>query len=344
MFLEQGPFLEWQNSIFATGNPTAKECQDCHMANPDTNYQTRISVRPNGSVNEVWPERQPFYQHIQSGGNTYMLQVMKTFRSTLGIETSTTEEGFDRQIARTRALLSTAADLTIDKVTKENGQLDIDLTIHNNTGHKLPTGFPSRRLWVHLRVTNNTGQLLFESGAPTEDGRISTDDNNASQRCLAIVKEDGFSNDGCVEPHHNLITSPLQVPIYESVLADTNGHVTHVLLHADSYVKDNRIPPKGFITVEQNPDTAIVGIESDKDFNYANATEGSGTDTVHYSIEIKGGLGSFNIEARLLYQTVRPSFVHGLHSDELPGVNRFKIMYDQVPPTVEILASKQVSY
>ena len=344
MFLEQGPFLEWQNSIFATGNSTAKECQDCHMANPDSDYQTRISLRPNGSVNEVWPERQPFFQHTQSGGNTYMLQVLKTFRSTLGIEASTTEEGFDRQIARTRALLSTAADLSIDSVNKQNGRLDIDLTIHNYTGHKLPSAFPSRRLWIHLRVTSNSGQLLFESGAPSEDGRISTDDNNASERCLAIVKEEGFSNEGCVEPHRNIVTSPLQIPIYESVLADTNGHVTHVLLHADSYLKDNRIPPQGFLAAEQNPDTAVVGVALDTDFNYANATEGSGTDTVHYAIEVKDGPGAVKIEARLLYQTVRPSFVHGLHSGELPGVKRFKTMHDQVPPTVEVLASTRGSY
>lgn len=344
MFLEQGPFLEWQNSVFATGNHTAKECQDCHMANPDPNYQTRIAVRPNGSVNEVWPERQPYSQHTLSGGNTYMLQILKTFRDTLGIAASTSEEGFDRQIARTRAVLSTAADLTIDNVNKRSGRLDIDLTIHNNTGHKLPTGFPSRRLWVHLRVTNNSGQVLFESGAPSETGWISTDDNNTSTRCLAIVKEEGFSNEGCVEPHRNLVTSATQVPIYESVLADTNGHVTHVLLHADSYVKDNRIPPKGFIATTQNPDTAVVGIGTDSDFNYANATEGSGTDTVHYSIDVNGGIASVNIEARLLYQTVRPAFVHALHSDELPGVMRFKAMHEQVPPTVEVLASTQASY
>jgi hypothetical protein len=272
-----------------------------------------------------------------------MLQVLKTFRSVLGIEADTTEEGFDRQIARTQALLATAADLTVDKVKNVDGQLDIDVTIHNNTGHKLPTGFPSRRVWVHLRVTNGMGQVLFESGAPSEDGRISTDNHNTSQRCLAIIKEAAFSNDGCVEPHRDIITSPSQVAIYESVLADTNDHVTHVLLHADSYVKDNRIPPKGFIAADQHPDTAVVGTGSDPDFNATNAIEGSGTDTIHYSIVVNGGIGVVNIEARLLYQTVRPAFVDGLHSDELPGVKRFKAMHEQVPPTVETLATVSVS-
>jgi hypothetical protein len=343
-FLEQAPFLEWQNSVFASGNPDAKECQDCHMAKPDPNYQTRIAVRPSGSVNEIWPERQPYFQHTQSGGNTYMLQVLKTFRSVLGIEASTTEEGFDRQIARTRALLASAADLSIDEVRKQNGRLDIDVTIHNNTGHKLPTGFPSRRLWVHMRVTNNAGEVLFESGAPSEDGTISTDADNAAERCMVIVKKDGFSNEGCVEPHRDVITSPFQVAIYESVLADTNGHVTHVLLHADSYLKDNRIPPKGFVAMTQNPDTAVVGVGADADFNYVDGQEGSGTDTVHYSIDISGGAGPVNIEARLLYQTVRPSFVNGLRSNELPGVKAFKTMHAQVPPSVETLASTQGTY
>jgi hypothetical protein len=39
----------------------------------------------------------------------------------------------------------------------------------------------------------------------------------------------------------------------------------------------------------------------------------------------------------LLYQATQPGFVDGMHTDG-DRVNRFKVMYDAVPPSVEELA------
>ena len=36
----------------------------------------------------------------------------------------------------------------------------------NNTGHKLPTGYPEgRRMWLNLRAYDDDGELIYESGA-----------------------------------------------------------------------------------------------------------------------------------------------------------------------------------
>jgi hypothetical protein len=59
---------------------------------------------------------------------------------------------------------------------------------------------------------------------------------------------------------------------------------------------------------------------------------------VHYQVNIDGKTGPFTVEARLLYQATQPAFVDGMHNTG-DRVNRFKVMYDEVPPTVEELAS-----
>ena len=69
-----------------------------------------------------------------------------------------------------------------------------------------------------------------------------------------------------------------------------------------------------------------------------------GQDTVHYRIEAAGRPGPFTIETRLLYQSVKPGFVYGLHADDVLRVFRYKQMYEAVPPLVETLASATASY
>jgi hypothetical protein len=113
------------------------------------------------------------------------------------------------------------------------------------------------------------------------------------------------------------------------------------LLQGAQYLKDNRIPPVGFTnsmagTIETQ--TIPSGVAGDDDFNCAGTIEGCGKDTVHYQVNIDGKTGPYSVEAKLLYQATQPAFVDGMHT-VADRVNRFKVMYDEVPPTVEELAS-----
>ena len=129
--------------------------------------------------------------------------------------------------------------------------------------------------------------------------------------------------------------------IYETVLGDINGTITHTLLYGAQYLKDNRIPPAGFSNSKAatiDIQTVPVGVDGDGDFNCAAFAEGCGADTVHYRIDVAGHSGPYRVEARLLYQATQPGFVNGMHTDG-DLVNRFKVMYDNVPPSVEVLAS-----
>ena len=341
LFLEQAVYLEWQNSAYAAGQPQEMRCQACHMLDPEPGgYDTRIALTPNGSVNANWPERTPFFTHTMAGGNSYMLRVMKDNRELLGIGTSTSAAEFDTKIAQTRELLQQAASVTLADVSAGSTRLDIDATVANRTGHKLPTSYPSRRVWLHLAVHEGSGAKIFESGAPSATGRLSSDAASLQRDCLLVDKPEGFASDACYESHHDIIDHPSQVQIYESVMHDSNGELSHVLLHAAGYLKDNRIPPQGFTAAAAaniESLTLPVGVEGDADFNSAAAQEGSGTDIVHYRVDTAGAAGPFTVRARLLYQTVRPSFVWAMRSDA-GRVNRFKALYERTPPVPEVLA------
>ena len=342
-FLEQGPFLEWQNSVYASGASEAQQCQDCHMPDPEPGiYNTRIAVRPNGTVNTQWPERSPFFTHSMVGGNSHMLELLRDNRNALGIETSTTVSGFDEKITQTRDLLQNeTAALDITQAGVLGSELAVDVRITNKSGHKLPTAYPSRRIWIQLTARDAGGQVIFESGAADAQGRISTDNARLAPACLAVRKTAEFSNADCFEPHRDVIDDPAQIALYEPVLGDSNGHITHILLHAGSYLKDNRIPPEGFTNSQADsiePQTRPVGVDNDPDFNTANSQEGSGSDTVHYRIPLGTPNGPYSVEARLLYQAVSPSFVDGLHSSG-GRVSAFKQMYTQNPSVIETLAT-----
>ena len=359
-FPEQTPYWEWLNSRYPTDG---KNCQTCHMAEPQADYKTAISTKPTSSPlrpsdsDLIKNTDSVFSAHEFVGGNTYLLSLLQTYMEELGIADKTTEAGFDNKIAETRTLLASAADLTIGTTSMTDNTLTVPVTITNKTGHKLPTSYPSRRMWVHMIVTDNNGTPIFESGAVDDTGRLAKDEAFTASNCLAIHKANGFDSiaDGCYEPHQNIITSPNQVAIYEGVLGDVNQDITHVLLHSRQYLKDNRIPPQGWTLANQHPnpadpnikDDGIVGLaNTDTDFaTGAEAAGADGKDTLTYKVDITGGTAPYTITVDLFYQTIKPSFVYAMHADDpehgVEGesfVRRFKTMYENTPPLVERLA------
>lgn len=346
-FLEQGPYLEWQLSEFGPGGSSPESCQDCHQPQPEGDADTtRIAVRPNGTVNEMWPERNPFHVHELVGGNTHVLEMYSAYSDLLGLERSTTASGFQEKVEQTRAFLSgRSAELSIDRFELAGQTLHVSVLVTNRTGHKLPTAYPSRRVWVNLVVRDNAGGVLFDSGSPDANGRLGIDERMLTPACLESSKPVGFDSTPCYEPHRDLITRDDEVAVYEAVMADSNADITHVLLHADGLLKDNRLPPAGFTVTEAaalEPQIVPVGVGGDTDFNNDGSGEGSGSDLVAYQVDTGGRAGPFSVEARLLYQSIKPSFVESMRSSA-PRVVRFKVMYDSIPPPAEELARVSAS-
>jgi hypothetical protein len=316
-FPEQVPYLEWLNSGYPSLGAD-RTCQGCHM--PKTLEPINISTV--GARGARW-KRSPYWYHYFVGGNVLMQNILKNNIDTLGL--TATEEHFDSTILKVKDLLTTqTVNLTASSTITDTG-LNIDVVIENLAGHKLPTALPLRRAWIHLKVTDASDNIVFESGNWDENGKII--DPNPDQD---------------FEPHHDVITSADQVQIYEGIMQDVLGQVTHTLLRAASFAKDNRIPPKGFTeafagypTPYTYNDVAIVGVTDDLDFNL----DGSGKDTVHYEISTSGFTSPYNVLVEFCYQTVTPGEVEHLSSYRTTETLLFDKLYAPTDKTPVILQS-----
>lgn len=339
VFPEQAPYTEWLNSDYAHGQPREAQCQDCHMQSPGANFLTRVAVTPTGEVNLAWPERSPYYPHTMIGANVWMLSLLQTFREELGLEQVSSAAGYADKTALTRAFLQGAASLEVKNAQVDDNRLAFDVTISNHAGHKLPTSFPARRVWLGARVRDAGGRILFENGDPDPDThRLAVDERYTSHDCLIEPKPAGFDSGSCYMPHVNTVSSVEQFPIYEPVLRATDGQITHILLYADDFLKDNRIPPAGFDAAAAPEPVRPRGVAGDPDFNRDN----SGTDTVAYRLPLETlPQMPLTVEVTLYYQSVRPSFIDGLHGSHA-FIDQFHSLAAKHPPRAEVVASESV--
>ena len=223
-------------------------------------------------------------------------------------------EHFDSTIARTEYGLK---ELSVELTTSasfSNDILEVKLYLKNLTGHKIPTGIPFRRMWIHLKVEQGIGNVIFESGQWDATGKIIN-----------------YNSD--YEPHYDLIDSEEQIQVYEGVFVNNEQQVTYTLLRAAEYVKDNRLPPVGFITTHPSYDSIkIVGNANDDDnFNrYGTYQGGTGGDSVTYLIPTLSNT-EYRITAEVCYQTVKTQLVDHLRPINNGDINRFVNMYDALP-------------
>jgi hypothetical protein len=176
-------------------------------------------------------------------------------------------------------------------------------------------------VWLHVTVKDANDDVIFESGRPQPDGRITGDD--------------ALESDPSFEPHHELITSGDQVQIYEPVLLDSEGQVTYTLLRAVAYAKDNRLLPSGFDKHTASSDTAAYG-DASTDTNFT-----GGGDQVTYSIRVPEG--PLTVKADLLFQSVAYEFAEDLRPDNTDLVNRFMAQYDASDKTPITVATVQAT-
>jgi hypothetical protein len=312
-FPEQMTYLEWEHSAYGDGVGSDQSCQQCHL--PPAPGSVQIANRP-----MRLPARSPFAQHYLVGSNTLMTNVLKNHQTELGVTASAAN--LDATLARLNDLLQTkTASLAVANARVSGSTLAVTLDVQNMTGHKLPSGIPARRAWVHLTVTDASGATLFESGRPLADGRISGNDADWDAARF--------------EPHYDLISTADQVQIYESVMLDSDGLVTYTLLRAASYAKDNRLLPSGFDTATASADIAVQG-EAVSDSNFL-----GGSDQVTYAIDVQGRPRPLTVAAQLLYQPVSYPFVHDLRQDAVTLVQRLAGYYDTADKSPAVLASAQ---
>jgi hypothetical protein len=266
--------------------------------------------------------RDSLARHVFVGGNAHMLRILTRYRTELGVPALPGELERTAQ-ATIRQLQQDTAALSIGVPRLEDNVVSFAVTVQNLTGHKFPTGYPSRRAWLHVTVRDGQGRAVFESGAVDPDGRIRGND--------------GDQDSAQFEPHFDLITSAGDVQVYEAILGDATGAPTTGLLSAVRYLKDNRLLPRGF---DKGTAAAEIGVQGDArdDDDFA-----GGGDRVRYRVGVgvaAGSAGPFTIDAELVYQSIAFRWAHNLETYNALETKRFVSYYQATASGSSIITAR----
>lgn len=302
-FVEQATYHEWLNSRYADDQDNVT-CQGCHLPQ----LYDEIIIAANY---QFLTPKSPYGLHEMAGANTAMLNIMKQNAVLLDIDAL--PEHFDSSIAATfRMLQQKTLDLALSPNQLSGDTARFTLRLHNRAGHKFPSGYPARRAWVEFIAISTSGDTLFHSGATDPDYRLVHEDTE-------------------FEPHHQVISSPDQVQIYEQVSGDVNGKFTNVLERGYLALKDNRLTPEGFKTTHPVYDTTtIVGHAlTDPDFNRNPITgaEGSGSDELFFHIPVGDYKGYVRVEAHVWYQSMPRKWLDPMFVYASPEIDAFRNMF-----------------
>jgi hypothetical protein len=230
LFPVERTFDEWLNSAYASGGVYAPQfagakpsgvvasCQDCHM------------VRQVGVAADLFD---PVYRncdttgclpaHVFVGGNAWVPKILQDTRWRLSSPGDA--PALNQTAAEAQSMLRRAASIELD-VIEQGGQIVATVRVINETGHKLPTGYPEgRRMWLNVQAFDDAGNLIFESGSYDAATGILTEDTAVK---IYEVKQ-GLT------------------PEMAALVGLDAGATFHFALNNTTY-KDNRIPPRGFTT------------------------------------------------------------------------------------------------
>ena len=286
-------FSEWKNSYYFTqggvdhegrfgGNhPTGimVSCQDCHM--PDQEGKGCGLPAP-------FFERPDIGQHSFSGSNNWVLRAIRDLED--DFTTGLSEAKVNDAIARNESMLERASDL---ELTQTTGVLNA--RVINRTGHKLPTGFPDgRRIWLNVR-------FLDEGGATVEE-------RGAYDFATGTLMDEGAD------------TTVFEIRLgLDAYAAGETGHPEGDTFHfalANTILKDNRIPPIGFVN--------SVALESNSQPIGETYNNGQHWHTTEYAIPA----GSTQAVVTVYYQVTSKEFIEFLR-DENSTNDAGQVAYDQ---------------
>jgi hypothetical protein len=259
-------------------------CQDCHLRD--------VTGRGCSFAGPV-REDQPF--HDLTGGNTWVPRLIAAL-----YPFSVNTQALEAAVERARYMLQNAALL---EAQVEDAVLAV--TVTNNTGHKLPTGYPQgRRMWLNVRFFDSANALLAESGRYDFKNGILTQD--PAIKLYELV--------GALDEDVALLAGLPPGPSFHAVL---NNRI----------VKDNRIPPRGF----SNAAFAAFG-GAPVGYSYA---DGQHWDVTTYPVPA----GTTRVTVTLYYQTASREYVEFLrsenHSDQRGEIlHELWKRFDKCPPEV----------
>lgn len=234
--------------------------------------------------------------HDLTGGSTWLPNLLPgVFTNELG---ATEAAALSNGVWRAEYMLRHAARMKAEKIGDE-----LRVQVINETGHKLPSGYPEgRRMWINVRFYDESDTLLEELGGYDYGTGVLTNDTEI------------------YEIHPGIGTN------LASDLSMDPGPSLHFVLNNQIY-EDNRIPPRGFTNAEyESFGGATVGHHYD---------DGQYWDDTYFALPT----GAVRADVRLYYQSTSKEFMEFLR-DENHTDTRGQEIYDlwndngKCPPTL----------
>jgi len=272
--VEQGTYLEWENSAFAWDDTEFQSCQDCHMPRhfqlndvtlpghteptdeitvdplqtqiatiQDSNYPESTHTLP--AVELDVPVRDNYRRHELVGLNVFLEEMFDQFDEVLMVDRSDYEtsatNGNELAIRNMqRAAKHETVELGVSVRGVDGGLASVEVSVASLVGHKFPSGVGFRRAFLEVALLREGRDTpVWVSGATNEAGVIL----GANSQPLPSEK----LPKGVYQPHYQTITSPDQVQIYEELTQNAAGEFTTSFIHRDTHPKDNRLLPKGYL-------------------------------------------------------------------------------------------------
>jgi hypothetical protein len=333
---------------------TPQSCQDCHMPSRDAQgrgFRSKVAsiqeystfpqaenVLPSKDID--LPVRPDYSRHVLVGLNVWLVKMAQQFSEVLGNrgeDPMLSRKGVSPLVLTEEAMLDQAAnrtaDIAIAGLRREGGRLRARVIIRNKAGHKFPSGVGFRRAFVAFTLRDRAGREIWASGRTDAMGVLTDERGRAlpgelwwDGECKARIAPGARAH----LPHFRTIRRQAEAQVYQELVAapgpsgrcgeeaEAEGELTTSFLSVCKRVKDNRIPPHGFLPRAARAEiaaaigadetlaaeTGSVGTEGDADY------ETGGADGVEYDIPLReiGGVPA-SAEAALYYQATPPFYM-----------------------------------
>ncbi len=215
LFPLERTYSEWKLSAFANGGVDMGGRFNGTGPTVVSTCQDCHMPKAQAQACSFGPQRPNAARHEFAGASAQVLDIIAAY--TQG-DPAVNQSALAQGRAAAVLMLQRAASLQASQASQW-----LNVRVINEGGHKLPTGhIEGRRVWVNVAFKNSSGQVIGERGG--YDAGTATLDTATT---TVFEMHVGLSADAA------------------SATGLPQGETTHMAL-ADTIVKDNRIPPRGF--------------------------------------------------------------------------------------------------